>query len=196
MKGIDAYPLAWPVGWKRTEAGRRRASTYKVTLPQARDEALHSLRLMGVPERDVVLSSNAGGLSTREPADPGVAVYWTSRSGQHRVIACDKWRTVRENLRAIGLALEALRTLERTGSSEILDRAFTGFAALPAAGETGSEAGFRQVLGLRGSFSQDNVEAAYRELAREAHPDRGGEHDAMVRLNRARADALKFLGIG
>lgn len=192
MKGINSFPLAWPTGWKRTEAGKRRQSTYKVTLAQARDGVLDSLRLMGVRQHDVVLSSNAGGLSTREPADTGVACYWNDKDGQQRVIACDKWKTVRENLRAVGLALEALRTLERTGSSEILNRAFTGFAALPP-----PENGWRDVLGLRGiAVTSSDIDERYRLLAKDAHPDKGGDHDAMVRLNKAREDALAFLRIG
>jgi hypothetical protein len=192
-KPSESFPLAWPAGWKRTEAGKRRQSTYKVTLAQARDGVLDSLRLMGVRQHDVVLSSNAGGLSTREPADTGVACYWNDKDNQQRVIACDKWKTVRENLRAVGLALEALRTLERTGSSEILNRAFTGFAALPPAGEDD----WRSVLGLRGmAVTSSDIEERYRQLAKDAHPDAGGDHDAMVRLNKAREAALAFLRIG
>jgi hypothetical protein len=137
----------------------------------------------------------------REPDDVGVAVYWTkmgidadkrSRTDR-RVIACDKWKTVRENLRAVGLALEALRTLERTGSSEILNRAFTGFAALPPAGTKD----WRVVLGLENmAVTSSDIEERYRQLAKDAHPDTGGDHDAMVRLNKAREAALAFLRIG
>lgn len=199
--GIDAYPLAWPEGWKRTDPHRRSSSAYKVSFGKARDDVVHSLRLMHVRDCNVVVSSNIpvrlDGLpyaNMREPSDPGIAVYWSDRSNNRRVVACDAWRTTRENLRAIGMTLEALRTLERTKASEILARAFVGFAALPPS--SAAEPDWREVLGLRGSFSQDNVDAAYRELVFKAHPDRGGDHDAMVRLNRARTDALKFLGLG
>lgn len=207
MQGIEAFPLAWPQGWQRTEPSRRRTSTYKVTLVQARDECFHSLHLMGVREKDVVLSSNAGGLSRAEPSDPGVAVYWSkttwSRDGnstqtEQRVIACDKWLTVRENLRAVGLALEALRTLERTGSTEILNRAFVGFAALPP-GPTSIQEDWRRVLGITPEMrrvTKDIIDERYRQLSLEAHPDRGGSHEAMVRLNAARDAALNFLRIG
>jgi hypothetical protein len=197
---IDAYPLSWPIGWKRTEPHRRKSSRYKVTFARARDEVLHSLQLMGVRDYNVIISSNVplrrDGLplaNMREPDDVGIAVYWSNHKQERRVIACDKWRTVRENLRAVNLALEALRMLERTGSSEILNRAFTGFAALPPA--SAAEEDWRAVLKLRGmAVTSADIEESYRELAKEAHPDSGGDHDAMVRLNQARDAALKFLG--
>ena len=89
-----------------------------------------------------------------------------------------------------GLTIGALRMLDRTGASEILDRAYQGFAALPPVG--GSNPGWRDVLGLGGSpLDAATIEARYRELARKAHPDAGGTHDAMVRLNEARAQALE-----
>ncbi len=210
MQGIEIFPLTWPPGWERTPSLRRKSSRYKVSFREARDSVVHSLRLMGVRDCDVVLSSNVPPKSNglpyasgyAEPQDPGVAVYWTKmgvdtdkRTHTERcVIACDKWRTVRENLRAVGLALEALRTLERTGSSEILNRAFTGFAALPPAS---SEDDWRTVLKLSGmAVNASDVEERYRELAKQAHPDSGGDHDAMVRLNKARDAALTFLRIG
>jgi hypothetical protein len=36
------------------------------------------------------------------------------------------------------------------------------------------------------------VEQAYRLKARTAHPDAGGSNDAMIALNRARAQALDY----
>ncbi len=203
----EAYPLAWPVGWKRTTPHQRKPARYKVMLAIARDELVNSLRLMGVRTHDLVLSTNipirGDGLpyaSWREPDDPGVAVYWTKRgplgargprSLQHRVIACDSWRTVRENLRAVGLAVEALRSLERTGASEILDRAFAGFKALP---ETAGEASWRVELGLSSLLSEGQIKERYWSLARERHPDKpGGSEDAMKRLNAARDAALDEL---
>jgi hypothetical protein len=203
MLGVDAHPLSWPAGWRRTDPSLRKSSPYKVSFARARNDVVYSLKLMGVPDYNVIISSNVplrrDGLplaNMREPDDPGVAVYWSRPQAEvNRVIACDKWKTVRENLRAVGLALEALRMLERTGSSEILNRAFTGFAALPPAGA--AEEDWRVVLKFRGmAVNADDVEERYRELAKEAHPDRGGDHDAMVRLNRARDAALAFLRIG
>ena len=67
-----------------------------------------------------------------EPSDPGVAVYFQKKSGPMRVIAIDAYRRVRDNLAAIAATLEAMQAIERHGGAQILERAFTGFDALPA----------------------------------------------------------------
>ena len=198
----EAYPLQWPAGWTRTPAHLRERSRYRVTQARSQDDLLHSLRLLGA--RYVTISTNVelrrDGLpysNRRPPTDPGVAVYW-ERNGKPEVIACDSWATVGENIRAIGQAVDALRQLERCGASEILNRAFTGFSALPAAsGATGPRT-WREVLGLDGAGPRtvEQVEAAYRRLARERHPDAGGSHEAMLELNAAREDALREVGRG
>lgn len=197
---IDAYPLQWPEGWRRSR--HRGSSRYQVSLAQARDSLLQHLRLLGAV--DVVISTN---LPTRrdglpmsrasEPADPGVAVYWITQAHGTSVMACDVWKTVRENLRAVGLAVEAIRTLERTGASEIMGRAFTGFAALPGASEW-----WLQELELGCDFlgqhpdpdaALEALNRAYRRLALERHPDRGGSHEQMRRLNAAKDEAMRAI---
>lgn len=196
---IERYPLSWPAGWRRTPPHKRHVSRYKVTETRARDELLHSLKLLGA--RNVILSTNIelriDGLpyaNRRAPDDPGVAVYWT-RNGQQEVIACDAWKTVKDNYRAVWAAVEALRQLERCGASEILNRAFTGFAALPATASAPHH--WRGVLG----FSLDehvearDVELRYRELSKTRHPDvEGGSSEAFRELSIAKDDALKELG--
>jgi hypothetical protein len=208
LNGIDAFPIFWPAGWARHSAtGSRKNSRYEVSFGTARNDVLKSLRLLGSSE--VVISSNVpvrhDGLpyaTYTEPTDPGCCVYWV-RKGKPQVMACDQWRTVRENLRAIGLALEGLRALERSGASQIFERAFTGFAALPA--ET--KRPWRVVLEMDVAFtngSRDSLENAkvrevvetrYRKLAKVRHPDMGGSHEAMLELNAAKTEAYKELGL-
>ena len=189
MIDADAYPLYWPEGWKRTQGHQRKRSRYQVKMAKARDDLLKELRLLGA--RDVVISTNVAlrrdGLpyaNTPEPGDPGVAVYWND----DQVIACDCWTTVAENMRAVGLTVGALRQIERTGASQILERAFLGFKALPPApsGPMDLHAA-RTEFGLNGApFTEVDVEKRYKKLARERHPDNGGSQEAMVRLNQAR----------
>ncbi len=197
----ERYPLTWPPGWKRTPAHRRKSSSYKVSETTARDALLRSLKLLGA--RNVIVSTNIelrlDGLpyaNRRTPDDVGVAVYWT-RNGREEVIACDSWRTIRENYRAIGLAVEALRQLERCGASEVLERAFTGFAALPAP-QGAKPRGWRDVLGFHPLTrpSRDEIEARFRELVREAHPDHGGTNEAFRELVEAKRQAIEEVSRG
>lgn len=181
------FPLYWPEGWPRTPEGARRTAAYKIPAGRARDHLLKELTLMKA--RRVVISTNVAirpdGLpyANQRSNDPGVAVYWKDPEGVERVIACDKWKTVNDNLRAVGLAIEALRALERTGASEIIARAFRGFAALPAS----TSRPWRVVLGIDPMKTPTSTELkeAYLAKARAAHPDRGGSHDAIVEINDA-----------
>jgi DnaJ-class molecular chaperone len=53
------------------------------------------------------------------------------------------------------------------------------------------------VLAVQPSASVEEIETAFRKLARERHPDRpGGSHDLMADLNRAKAEGLKERGGG
>lgn len=185
---IEAYPLHWPEGWPRRNRWQRNTSKYEVTFLKARDELVRELGLGRC--KHVVVSTNVplrrDGIplaGQREPEDPGVAVYWTDKNGKPRVIACDVWRTVRENLRAVGLAYASLRQIERTGASELLERAFQGFARLPAAEDCWT------VLGVERGASRERLTQRLRELALLHHPDRGGTVAQMARINQAYHEA-------
>lgn len=191
----DAWPLFWPAGQPRTEPPKRRRANFKGTIASARDEALGELRRLGA--RYVVLSSNLpvrrDGLfyadnSAPEPKDPGVAAYFDLGDVQH-VIACDHWDRVRDNVKAIAKTIEALRGIERWGSTEIMRRAFSAFKALPAGDELRRP--WWEVLGVAPGARLDSARAAFRRLAHEHHPDVGGSHERMAELTAAFAEAEK-----
>lgn len=62
------------------------------------------------------------------------AMKWAHRSTAEpeHVIACDTFREVRLNLAAIAFTLKAMRTIDRCGTSSVLERAFSSFLALAA----------------------------------------------------------------
>ncbi len=188
-----AFPLQWPDGWKRTASMARRQAPYKVTQDQALKEMQRALQLLGAIG-PIVVSTNIpvrrdgmphAGVST--PDDPGVAVYWTTKALGERVIACDRWSSVRSNIRAIGLAVDGLRAMERAGATQILERAFSAFGALPPAQAVPVTRPWWEVFGmpkeLIGSLSLAMVEARFRELIKKAHPDQGGSQEGTVELN-------------
>lgn len=206
---IPAYPLQWPPGWRRTEVQARkpaqfskkekqysqdRASSWKtskaISIADGRNRVFAELQRMGIDDHNLVISTNVrlrmdGQLhaGAGEPVDPGVAVYW--RKGKAtRCMAIDRYDRVADNLAAIAATLDAMRAIERHGGAEILDRAFTGFTALPAPEQ------WFQVLGLPSTASKADITAAHRRLAMEHHPDRGGSAEQMARINQARDDGI------
>jgi len=48
------------------------------------------------------------------------------------------------------------------------------------------------MLGLPSVASMDEIKSAYRRKAVEFHPDRGGDHMSMVRLNAAYEAAVEY----
>ena len=183
---VSRYPLAWPQGWPRSK--HRRTSAFKVTFDKAlRDLGFEIERLGG---RYPVLSTNlelrVDGSPRRdrgEPADPGVAVYFELK-GKQQVFACDTFRTVGDNVRAIGLTIDAFRAIGRYGASAMLERALSAFEALPAPK-------CWEILGVRPGASAEEINRAFRAKAVAAHPDSGGSHEVMAALNQARDDALR-----
>lgn len=196
---ITASPLCWPDGWKRTppmerpEARfHRKANTtgpgswqkhQSLTISQAIQRVLAELKRMGISRDDCVISTNLvlrlDGLprsDQKRPHDPGAAVYWEDM-GARRVMAIDRYDTVEGNLAAIAATLDAMRAIERHGGAVILERAFTGFAALSAPGAVAAR-DWWQVLGVEKTDPAQVITAAYRYLRSVNHPDKLGTGDA------------------
>jgi hypothetical protein len=182
-----AYPLAWPEMFPRTK--NRESSRFKTTLPAALENVRKSLGLFGQDSRkgvsEIVLSSNVA-LGRDKPDDPGIAV-WFKWDGLQICIPVDRYRTPAENLQAIHHVIEARRVELRYGTLALVRATMTGFAALP------NPDNWRDVLGFREGEPVDSAKVgkAYRDLAAIRHPDRGGDQNAMARLNLARDAALR-----
>lgn len=186
---VAAFPLCWPDGWARTERVRRESGSRfgNWTVYTATERLLEELRLMGAKETIIStsISLRRDGLPLSKPpvdGDPGVAVYFFWKK-QPTCIACDRYQFVEFNIRALTLTIEAMRAIERHGSSDLLNRAFTGFAALPA---PDAPKPWYVVMNLPPSASLDQITATYRDLARMRHPDTpGGSTEAFQELQSA-----------
>lgn len=187
---IDAYPLQWPIGRKRTDRWQREDARFETTFARARDDVIHQVELLTGTTRwgsaDIVISTNVplrrDGLplaNQRRPDDPGVAVYFKYR-GKQRCFPCDRWTKIEDNMRAIAKTIDAMRGIERWGSGDMLDAAFSGFDALPAPDSVKT---WRQVLG--NATSLEHAHTLYRQAAAVNHPDRGGSHALMAEINAA-----------
>lgn len=197
-----AFPLAWPAGWPRTPSykmadgsGRFTRTKYDGsrgwTFADARDRLIDEVLKLG--GRNVVLSTNfplrRDGLPaarTGRISDEGVAIYFML-NGRQMAMASDRFTRAEHNMRSLTLAIEAMRQLERHGGGVMMERAFEGFAALPAPGATP----WWQTLQVTPDATREEINASFRRLAAERHPDRGGSDDMMADLNRARAQGLE-----
>lgn len=202
----QAYPLQWPIQRPRTpwrnrkngsfeksvqkngEAGTVKSTRY-VTIGDATERLLKELRLLGAS--DVIISSNRelrrDGLprsGQSQPADPGVAVYFRS-GGKPICLPCDTYTDVAQNMAAIANHIDATRRIERYGVASVAEM-FTGFVAIA------DHPHWSSVLGVTPTASRVDIEAAYRRLAQDRHPDKPGGSEAMMAdLNRARDEARK-----
>jgi hypothetical protein len=191
----QAFPLQWPHGWPRTPNHKRARARFDTSQDRAQRELIKEIQRLG--GTSIVLSTNIelrrDGLpyvtQKRLQDDPGAAVYFTLK-GQQKCFACDRWDILGDNIRAITKTIEALRGIERWGSSKMVEQAFQGFEALPPP-STDNEAHWLEVLGLSRGAQREHIEAAYKIKALGAHPDRGGSHEEMARINAARDQALK-----
>jgi hypothetical protein len=105
-------------------------------------------------------------------------------------MAIDRYDRVADNLGAIAATLEALRAIERHGGALILDRAFTGFTALPPPRDWRAVFGF----GRDQVVTIDEVKAKWRQLSAAAHPDReGGSEQKQTELNLAWEQARRSI---
>ncbi len=193
MEHVQAYPLQWPIGWKRTPAHQRTHGKFthhgsRITIANGADRVYAELQRFGIGEHTIVISSDLRPRLDGRPysdqaltgVDPGIAVYWAKNGKQH-CMAIDRYLRPADNLGAIAITIESMRSIERHGGAVILDRAFAGFAALPA------PLCWWQILGLDGpNVSRTQIDSAYRRRASDCHPDKGGTDDAMAELNRAR----------
>ncbi|OJW23080.1 MAG: hypothetical protein BGO49_28530 [Planctomycetales bacterium 71-10] len=179
---VEAFPLHWPAGKSRSRNPQR--SRFDVSLASARDGLLREIKLLGgkLPVVSTNIAVRRDGLpyaNARMPDDEGVAVYFTLHDRQ-MCFACDRWDSVGDNLQAVRRTIEALRGIERWGSGDMVEQAFTGFVALPAPKSPW------EVLGIAPGATEAEIDAAYRAKAKSVHPDNGGSAEAMQELNEAR----------
>lgn len=186
----EAYPLQWPQHKKRSGSPQR--APFKTTFEKARLYLSNEIKLLGA--KYGVISTNvplrndgfpyAG---SKKPDDRGVAVYFQYK-GKQMCFACDRWDQVEHNIQAVGHTISALRGIARWGTGDMLEAAFTGFMALEA------PPGKRQwweILQCVSGAPIEEIEAHYKILARQNHPDNGGSTEKMAEINAAMAQARK-----
>lgn len=114
--------------------------------------------------------------------DPGVAIFFKYK-GKPTTMCCDRYNRVWENIYALGKGIEAIRGMERWGISEFIERAFTGFKAIPEK-VADTDTSWWTILETQANADYKTVRDQYRKLAGKYHPD-----------NRETGSAEKFIQV-
>lgn len=190
------YPLQWPIDWPKTESWNRKPGGFSVSYDEAVKHLADELERLGAESgyisTDQELRLNGTPRRDRPVFSPAAAVYFV-RNGQALCIPCDRFTSPRDNIRAIGLTLEAIRRMERYGTSQMVEAALSGFAALPANASPSNSGprAWHEVLQVSPSASPEIIRAAYRKLAGMYHPDNPttGDHDMFLEVQKAYKEA-------
>lgn len=176
----------WPgvalPAWKRLRARFKASWSQTVRLLERELSHLGAQRIvleMAVDERDL---RNDGWIrANARPHSEGVILSFHSRQYGDLRYPCDRFNDWQDNVRAIALALEALRKVDRYGVTRRGEQ-YTGWKALPPASgiPTTVEAAARIIAKHSGihesnvARSPETLRSAIREAQRRTHPDHGG----------------------
>jgi hypothetical protein len=187
--------LEWPAGFDRTPTRERsKNQRFDVSPTQAFDDLEAELDRLGVDDYRYSFDAQSRQRDGRPysratPDDPSFVLRWTM-DGQQFAVACDRWATLRDNVRSVGLYVREKRKMENrpvtTGASEFAN------ARLPSADESTvpGEPPAHVVLDISPEASDDAVRAAYRERLKEVHPDVGGDPEQFKRVQHAKERLL------
>jgi hypothetical protein len=220
LNSIVYRPIdVWPGELTRSRKPSQFSAEFRATLRLLSDEVDH----LTDPKFDTLIvvqlavdegqirKDETGLLAHAQTKHPGVIVSFEADQGPLR-FSCDRfsdgWNRKagwRDNLRAVALALEALRKIDRYGIGSGREQ-YVGFNALPpgqpmamGAGMTIEEAaallaehampgeGGRDPVGLAERLvNGEGIQLAYRVAAKRHHPDAGGDAELFRRLTEAR----------
>lgn len=195
----------WP--WKATPSQRRQTSSFRSSYLKTLDllefelEKLHAKEILiqAFFTRDQ-LRNDSWPKTAAAPKDVGVILSFQSPKGPLS-FPCDTFNAFDCNLRAIALALQALRAVDRYGVTQNAEQ-YKGWAQLPApadqpfktkdeaasflATQAYTNAGIQMQNVSRIVEFKEERDCAYRIAARRLHPDSdGGSHELFVRLQAA-----------
>lgn len=183
-------PLAWPTDEPRTPPlNKIRKSPFSVSA--SRTENQLGEELTRFKARDAILSID---LPFRGAVkDAAAALFFDLPDGRKISICCDLYYQQSDNIRALLMVLQAMRTIQRYGGHNISQKTFTGFVALPPPKDCWKILGISKSVGeaLSAKMRKEFISDAFRDRAREGH----GKGADMAALTEARDEALKQLEV-
>jgi hypothetical protein len=181
---IKTWPGALTPEWKRKPSAF--GATLTTTLVQMRREVSaitetaaqrSSVELLVAIPPEQFRTTDGMPRARAVASHPGIILSLDSKHG-HLSYPCDTFTTWQDNLRAVVLALESLRRVDRYGVTRHGEQ-YRGFAAIEASGFTSVDAAFavlEEVLGFRISREHPSEAAsAVRVAKRQTHPDVTGD---------------------
>lgn len=178
-----------PIGqWPGTLTTRRQSSPFSASLASTLEVLDREIRALGGTDvrLQIAIAPEAFRLdgyprSTAKPEHPGVILTLQSKHGALSY-PCDTYTTWQDNLRAIALALEALRKVDRYGVTKRGEqyRGFLALEATPARPFHDAATAIAWLIDL--TDARDTVETGpdwmqrlVRRAQRITHPDLGGD---------------------
>lgn len=180
---------------RSTQWGPR--SSHGVDWSSTCDLLERELRMLG--GKDVILQMEVDESDIRldgwiranaRPRGPGVILTFESKHGPLSY-PCDTYTDWQANVRAIALALEALRKVSRYGVGQHGEQ-YRGWKALPATISGGPHAVLARHAGVSEDDVHRNAKKVYLAAAKAAHPDAGGSPEAWSEVQAA----ARALGVG
>jgi hypothetical protein len=188
--------LDWPRGWERTPAHQREKNPrFDASIATTTDAIATEMERMDVDEWRASIGnqhtkSNGLPLHNANSDDPGFVLRW-SDDGEQFAVACDDYSRLRDNLRSVYLWVHETRMRSqrpvKTGDAEF------AAARLPSGdGEdaVAATAPPHEVLEVDPDADEEIVQAAFRQKAKSAHPDQGGDPAEWKRLTDAKEAML------
>lgn len=201
--GMTLRPITvWPRAETRSRQRSQFSAPWRATLNALDRELVHlgggrhrapSVLQIAMREQDFRLD----GLPRANaiPSHPGVILNIEPANRPPLSMPCDKFDRWTDNLRAIALSLEALRKIERYGTTPGNEQ-YRGWQAIEAKPAFDSSlAALDFLCGVAGVPADGGEDPAsvYRKAAFAAHPDRGGSRELFDQVQAAR-DLLRRTG--
>lgn len=179
FRPLTTWPGAQTASRKASPFRAKYEDTLKLLDTELRKLGANSIVLQcAVDAEDVRLDGQLR--ASARPRHPGVILSFHSRVGPLSY-PCDSFRDWQDNLRAIALALEALRQVERYGVTKRNEQ-YRGWTQLPSPNSPAAtiplqEAGrtINNAAGATGKITAGNVRERIAEAIKRAHPDHGGK---------------------
>ena len=189
-RNLRVHPLSrWPGAF----TPRREKSKFKANLDDTVEVLTREIKHLGGKNAamQIAIAPEAFRLdgyprATAKPEHPGIILTLDSKHGALSY-PCDTYSTWQENLRAIALALEALRKVDRYGVTKHGEQ-YRGFLAITASPHRPFDTAESAESWLRAQIGADTdvpLPTVISRAKRNAHPDTGGSVDRFQLVNDA-----------